>query len=183
MKQSKQKWQLNMKKIILFDVDGVLLNWIDEFEANEHLLNSRYRDGKVREFNKSDNFSKLKPYEDALKTVRHFYDRGWNIQTISAYSVGEDSVKMRLKNLKDVFGNMLTTHFHINLFNSKYTALWHINVKYKDAILVYVDDYYDNFMEGKYAGIDETYLLNRPHNAKINEKNKIDMSDLMEMYK
>lgn len=116
---------MNKEKIILTDVDGVLLKWDEGFKSfmeskghyakpnTEHFyrLSMRYKEFNdkdmmefVEEFNTSEGVSRLNPLNDAVEYVRKLNDNGYHFICITAISEDPAAREYRDQNLMDVFG-------------------------------------------------------------------------------
>lgn len=121
-----------MEKLILTDVDGVLLNWQDGFDIfmeengytllpnTEQYYNMTYRyirevnakrynvDFKeiselVRQFNEGPNIENLEPYKDAPEYVDKLARLGFRFIAITSLSDHPDAYEYRANNLRKVF--------------------------------------------------------------------------------
>ncbi|MEE9572674.1 MAG: hypothetical protein V3W20_06500 [Candidatus Neomarinimicrobiota bacterium] len=124
-----------MNKLILVDVDGVVLQWGWAFGAyiknmglvpEDHLVRPAYKVEKIlditrdeatdliAEFHASDHFKHLEPYDDALHYVHKLADKGYKFVAISAaYQNGTNEAKIynnRYENLEkhypDIFDDL-----------------------------------------------------------------------------
>ena len=112
-----------MVKLILTDIDGVVLNWEDRFHewmedkgfnrvhSLDYLLHEHYHDvteeraaDLCRHFNSSGWVSDLLPYKDARTGIATFLDAGYTFIGITAMGADPYSRQLRQKNLDDVFG-------------------------------------------------------------------------------
>jgi FMN phosphatase YigB (HAD superfamily) len=126
-----------MNKIILTDVDGVLLNWHEPFQrwVNEehglvggtdpehrvYSLATRYGIDEERmhqlvlEFNRSAAVGFLPPYADSLHYVKRLAEKGWKFITITSMGGNRYSEQLRIMNLERVFGHVFIDHNFIDL--------------------------------------------------------------------
>jgi hypothetical protein len=111
------------EKVILTDVDGVLLDWVYSFDQwmkrhgyvksrnDVYDLNLCYNIDRteskmlVRMFNESANIGYLPPLRDAVKYVRKLHEEhGFIFHAITSLSLDPFAAKEREDNLKRVFG-------------------------------------------------------------------------------
>ena len=115
---------MKLKKTILTDADGVLLNW--EFAFNiwmqEHGFQTvkgyqfmydmaeRYGIPKeqvkklVRQFNESATIGYLPALRDAVQYVTKLADEGWEFIAITSLSTNKYAQRLRKRNLDKLFG-------------------------------------------------------------------------------
>lgn len=113
-----------MKKTMLVDADGVLLNW--EYAFNLYMeehgfemvddaklvynIGFRYdipeKQGKtmIKHFNESAMIGFLPPLRDAVEYVTRLADEGWDFICITSLSTNKYAQKLRKKNLDKLFG-------------------------------------------------------------------------------
>jgi hypothetical protein len=171
------KWMSMTSKIILADVDGVLLNWIHSFETwmrrightetidGEYEIHVRYDicPDKTRElidtFNKSSLIGSLPPLFDSIKYIKKLHEQhGYVLHCISAFPL--DSKAMRLENLENLFGNTVIERLECTeTSKNKYPIL----KEYQDSGIPWVEDHPSNSMMGYELGLD-CYLLNHDYN-------------------
>lgn len=121
-----------MEKIILTDVDGVLLNWLDPFSdwcLERYGYERVALHGRVekqiaipedvcpielgREFNRTGWIGDLPPLGDAVKYVRKMYEEhGIRFLVISALGECRHAKRLRIQNLNEVFGAKVFTEVH-----------------------------------------------------------------------
>ena len=173
-------------KVILTDVDGVLLNWEWSFKTwlKEHFfttkgrelveivpgsyeMNERYgltvEEGKeyVRLFNKSAAIGFLPPQRDAMYYVDLLHRKhGFTFQVITSLSKNVHACHLRTENLKKLFGETTFRGFtYLDTAEDKDEAL----AVYKDSGLPWVEDKLLNAEAGTHAGLD-CYLMEHGHN-------------------
>ena len=116
-----------MNKIIAIDCDGVLLNWEQSFDdwmkfqgftkhASDHYdvsMNYHMNKGQcevlIKIFNESAWMKFLKPIEGAVENVKKIADLGYKFHVITSQSLDKNANQLREENLKEVFGDNLTT--------------------------------------------------------------------------
>lgn len=173
------------EKVILTDVDGVLLNWEWAFKTwlSEHRLamgkpfveskpgqydmKARFDlyDDEAREyvrmFNKSAAIGFLPPQRDAMYYVDLLHRKhGYTFQVITSLSKNEHACKLRTDNLTKLFGERTFRGFtYLDTAEDKDEAL----SEYKDSGLIWVEDKLENAVAGVNAGL-ECYLIEHGHN-------------------
>ena len=120
-------------RIILTDVDGVLLEWEDHFNKwmntkgfpqlkntdHEYDMSIRYGIHKdlsrelVREFNKSAWMSTQSPMPDAQTWVKLLHAEGWTFIPITSQTSDIPAQELRKKRLAELFGDTVFTNFFI----------------------------------------------------------------------
>ena len=113
-----------MKKTILVDCDGVVLNWEYAFDIfmEEHGFkkvegaNAIYNIGErygidivqgrklIKIFNESAAMGYLPPLRDAVEYVTRMADEGWRFIAITSLSTNRFAQKLRKRNLAKLFG-------------------------------------------------------------------------------
>jgi FMN phosphatase YigB (HAD superfamily) len=178
------------KRLILSDVDGILLDWTTHF--HKYMSNLGYekrpgpltyrqeanypqlKDYKVREiisyFNSSAWLLGLKPYMDARSGVARLLEHGYKFHAITAMGNEDDwALKARKINLAQVFGQdafVEVTATSMYDVDSKREAL----SEYKDTGLPWIEDNWENYKLGVELGLN-AILMNHPHNNQQNYKN------------
>lgn len=173
-----------MNKIILTDVDGVLLDWMSAFDEHmltlgfvtdpefkdDYRLSLRYGtsmehiDALVREFNSSDAMLSLAPLPYAVEYVQALHEKGYTFIAITAMSSCATAKEKRIKNLDQVFGQGVFDHSQMQCLNphdSKYFFL----KKWQDTGLFWVDDHFMHAEAGHELGL-STLLMTAPYNVK-----------------
>ena len=168
----------------LTDVDGVLLMWINEFSRymkdvhNIHFDSDSQLDydlgkslgcteeqaiGYVMEFNRTAWIGYLGPYRDSVKYLRKMYEEhGVRWTVISALGPYKKPTRLRIENLKKVFGDIFDEIYITPSANEKFPIL----AKYaEDDDCVWVEDHTDNAEMGFNLGMN-TFLMTAPYNIK-----------------
>ena len=181
------------EKVILTDVDGVLLNWEWAFKGwlKEHVwltqgrelvepdpenyeMNERYEltieEGKeyVRMFNKSAAIGFLPPQRDAMYYVDLLHRKhGYTFQVITSLSQNKHACQLRTDNLVKLFGETTFRGFtYLDTASDKDEAL----AVYKDSGLPWIEDKLMNAEAGVNAGLD-CYLIEHGHNMHMDNPN------------
>lgn len=154
-----------MRNILLSDVDGVLLNWEDSFEewmyfrhkisrttytefdhrgfdiAKSFGINTDEAYEFIKEFNTSDEMTRIPPLRDAVKYVRKLYEEhGIVLHCITNFGVDAAAQKKRDRNLYDVFNGAIRGVIYLPHSASKEEAL----KLYSGRGLTFVEDRMDN---------------------------------------
>lgn len=160
------------EKVILTDVDGVLLDWLFAFTQwmnkhgynevegteNEYDMNIRYGISKVekerlvRMFNESAWIRKLPPLRDAIKYVKKLHeDHGYVFRVISSLSDDYYAQHLRTKNLIEMFGPSVFESFvYLDTGADKDEAL----EQYRDSGCFWVEDKPENAILGRDIGLE-----------------------------
>ena len=153
-------------RIILTDVDGVLLEWEDHFskwmatkgfpqlENTEHEYDMSIRYGihkdlsreLIREFNKSAWMSTQQPMPDAQTWIKLLHAEGWTFIPITSQTSDIPAQELRKRRLAELFGDTVFTNFFIletgdhkdaALAEFHGTGLWWVEDKPENADLGY----------------------------------------------
>lgn len=152
-----------MKKIILTDVDGVLLNWESHLldfaiqrNVNFNILSGIQKYLKsfsvvdfekvfkmdpefVTDYNNSDFSKKFKPLKDAQDIINNIKDE-YDIIAVTAMGTEKKAMDNRRENLEEYFPNAIKDIRFVNLGESKKDHFIDLIDKYGDNIICYVDD-------------------------------------------
>jgi phosphoglycolate phosphatase-like HAD superfamily hydrolase len=167
-----------MNKLILTDVDGVLLDWETAFHAwmvsngfvrnniatyDMHVVYNKEKDhikALIREFNESAWICCLEPFRDAVDGVKALAAKGYRFGAITSLSNDIFAAKLRERNLATVFGDVFDFVTCIDTGADKDESL----LPYKDSGLYWIEDKPENAAVGADFGL-KTLLLRHPHNA------------------
>ena len=160
-----------MRKIILTDVDGVLLDWVPGFEqwcaenkhpiklpgdTNQRKVYKKYGlteavgEQLVLDFNVSEAMKSLPPYRDSVDYVRKLAAEGWKFVTITSQTSDAQGQMYRMENLNTVFGpNIFIKHHILETSAPKDDVL----AEYKDSGLYWIEDKWDNAVLGADMGL------------------------------
>lgn len=171
-------------KVILVDVDGVLLDWeyaftmwmdkhgfeVQEgFESDYH-VGRRYgltrveKERLVRMFNESAWIRKLPPLRDAIKYVKKLHEEhGYVFRVISSLSDDNYAQHLRTKNLIEMFGpSVFETFLYLDTGADKDIAL----EPYRNTGCYWIEDKPENADLGDELGL-ETFLVRHHHNDSV----------------
>lgn len=166
-------------KIILTDVDGVLLNWSDAFKGwmaskgftpdmskTCYSLSKRYAipDPEMRvlvkQFNASAAVGFLHPYADSVHYVRRLAEKGYRFITITSFGGDIYSEALRRQNLKQHFGDVFLEHNFLELNVPKDDQL----VRFNGTDFWWIEDKTENAVAGLKYGL-RSVLLQQSHNS------------------
>lgn len=158
------------RKVILTDVDGVLLDWEYSFTSwmsrhgfGDHLQET-YDMAKsygrtqeeilalIRLFNESAMIYNLPPLRDAIRYVKKLHeDHGFIFHAITSLTTNYGAQYLRTKNLKNLFGETVFEKFvFLDTGAPKYEAL----KPYVDTGCVWIEDKPENALAGARQGLD-----------------------------
>lgn len=167
-------------KIILTDVDGVLLNWVDGFErymsdthglttidTSDYDLAIRYGIpsnqvfAHIEAFNHSDAIGSLTPDWEADLYIRQFIDLGYRFHAITSLSKLDSACQLRIQNLQNVFGDVFDDFVFLDIGEKKTDVL----ERYRDhGYRCWVEDLPANAVDGHNVGL-ETFLMHQSYNS------------------
>jgi hypothetical protein len=168
----------HMKNIILTDVDGVLLNWIDAFHAwmeargykclRDDVYDISVRFGiktseemlLIKSFNESAHIGFLPPLRDALHYVRKLHEEhGYVFRAITSLSKNPYAAKLREQNLSKLFGTAMDTVVCLDVSAPKDAALQ----PYEGSGMWWIEDKISNAVTGQRLGL-KSILMIHEHN-------------------
>lgn len=168
------------EKIILVDVDGVLLDWEYHFEKwvkekygyeevtiGAYKINEKYNipraEGRkmARDFNESTDIAFLSPLRDAVKYIRKLHEEhGYMFHAITSLSNRVSAQKLRINNLESLFGKVFDEYNILDTGADKDDAL----LKYEDTGAFWIEDKPENVDIGIELGLNGI-LVAHDHNA------------------
>jgi len=169
-----------MKKVLLIDVDGVILDWNTEFDAHMVGLGYELRQGYdkyyhlphrynvdaetmheiITGFNTSVAISTLSAYKDSLTYLKKLNELGFAIHAITSIGDNRISRHYRATNLKKVFGgDMFASISCVPMYSSKVEAL----SEWKDTGYIWVEDTPTNANAGLELGL-TPYIIPHSYN-------------------
>jgi len=155
------------KKIIVTDVDGVLLNWEDAFQIwmqhqgfekvkkHKFIYNAAEQfglekdEGKkwVRIFNQSAAIGFLPPLRDAQEIVKLLNNNyGYRFVICTSLSLDKAAQELRTRNLKKIFGDVFEEFVYLDTGADKDDALYQLGKKYRGCL--WVEDKVENATAG-----------------------------------
>ena len=159
-----------MKKTILTDVDGVLLNWEYAFdiymtehgfkkqEGEEFVYGMEIRYGIERQqvkkliktFNESAVIGFIPPLRDAVEWVTKMADEGYTFHAITSMTTNYHAKKLRIQNLDKLFGEGVFTEVTcLGTGSDKDEAL----AVYKNSKMWWIEDKVENAIAGEKVGL------------------------------
>jgi len=172
-----------MNKIILSDVDGVLLDWELAFhkwmedkgytaaDKSLYKMNEAYDIEKaeskrlIREFNESVRMLDLPAFRDARSGVARLVEAGYQFIVITSMSLDPMAKKAREINLEAVFGeNVFVEVICLDTGADKDEAL----IPWKDSNIIFIEDKAENAVTGADMGL-RSILIEHKHNAECDD--------------
>ena len=167
-------------KVILTDVDGVLLDWVYSFDqwmsrhgfqevrddvydvADRYGIDKKLAKMLVRMFNESATIRKLPPLRDAIKYIKKLHtEHGYVFHAITSLSNDYYSQHLRTKNLREMFGDtVFEQYIYLDTGADKDQVL----KPYADTGAYWIEDKPENADEGISIGL-EGILVAHDHNA------------------
>lgn len=168
-----------LNKVILTDVDGVLLNWEYAFDVwmRSHGFNRQKNVEKlydmkiiyglpdvkryIRMFNESAAIGFLPPLRDAIQYVQKLHrEHGYVFRAITSLSNNQHAQQLRTENLKKIFGETVFEQFvYLDTGADKDEML----EPYRDTGLLWIEDKKENAELGQRLGLD-CLLMEHGHN-------------------
>ncbi|NDH66747.1 MAG: hypothetical protein EBY22_02345 [Gammaproteobacteria bacterium] len=174
--------EIIVEKVLLTDVDGVILDWEAGFVQwakdngftrvvgleNEYDIskqfNVTYEEGTnmIARFNASDAFGDLGSWRDSVEYLRRLSTEGWKIITITTAGQDPRTYGLRMANFEKVFGDGVVDELYIlPLHGDKGDQL----SKYTDSGFFWIEDKPKNAELGFKFGL-QPLLMDNPHNQK-----------------
>lgn len=170
-----------MKRLILTDVDGVLLDWLAGFDrfmssvgypaiVDEHMyaLARRHNIDQLevyrlaKEFNTSEAIGNLQPLNGAVEYVRKLREHGFDFIAITSLSDHSDSYNYRMRNLKELFGDAIQELVCLDTGASKLEIL----KRWEGSGLFWLEDHVKNALDGAELGL-KSVLVSATHNGNL----------------
>lgn len=169
-----------MKKIILTDVDGCLLNWNSAFEEfmesrgypkipnTDHEYNISIRHNLptskamefVKEFNEGPVIESLEAFKDSVRYIQKLSQLGFRFIVVTSISDHPDAKIRRTKNLENIFGKVFDEIHCITMGASKAKIL----LNWADTGYFWIEDHMRQAEAGYEAGL-RPILINHPYNS------------------
>jgi len=183
------------ERIILTDVDGVLLNWgyafkvwmeerghelqdAEVYKVDEMFqLERAYSKKLVRHFNESAAIGFLPPLRDAIHYVRKLHEEhGYVFHAITSLSLDPHAARLREENLKKLFGETAFAKVVcLDTGADKDEAL----EPYRDSGFVWIEDKVENAEVGDKIGLDSILI---EHGYNMDNKDFPLMKNWKEVY-
>ena len=167
-----------MKKLILTDCDGVLLNWEYAFDCwmedrgNKLITKDTYdicvrygitkfeARGQIKIFNECAAIGFLPPLRDAMHYVKKLHEEhGYVFRVITSLSTDPYAKKLRIRNLEKLFGTAIDDVICLATGADKDDVL----EPYRDSGLFWLEDKEENAELGKAMGL-KSLLIEHEHN-------------------
>lgn len=172
------------EKVILVDVDGVLLDWEyhfdkwmaeskpelslvdpDNYKINEkYSVDRAYGKRLAKKFNESADIGFLSPLRDSIKFIRKLNEEhGFVFHAITSQSSRPAAQKLRIRNLEGIFGKVFEKYTILDTGADKDEAL----AEYRNTGAFWVEDKMQNAELGLDLGLD-SILVAHKHNESYN---------------
>jgi phosphoglycolate phosphatase-like HAD superfamily hydrolase len=128
-------------------------------------LNEQYNlsydeiDSLIVDFNQSQSFKHLKPFDGVVDTLSALKDDGVHIHVITSCGDSNTTRELRYSNLRDVFGDMFSTVSILPLMSRKINAL----MPFINNHTVFVEDTKTHYHDAHILGI-PSYIFERMTN-------------------
>ena len=177
---------MKSKPIFLTDLDGVSLDWLKGFtnymehelgHKAEHLLPKHftmvdiYKNLEkpylhVKDFQQSEYYKDIKPYEGAVEAYQTLHEMGVEIIAVTACGEEKQAQKYRQEHIDKYFGNFIQESYFLPLGSHKKDIL----NKFKNA--TFIDDQTQNAQDAAELGL-KSFLWNMSYNENddINHEN------------
>ena len=174
------------ENVILTDIDGVVLNWMAAFDpwmqsqgytlmdtAEENYdiclaydIPKAEAKKQVFHFNESANMAFLPPLRDAVRYMKKIHEeKGYVFHAITSQTSNDYAKRLRIMNLKNLFGLMLFEKFIIlDCGADKNDAL----EPYRGTDCLWVEDKIQNALLGQEMGLD-SILMMHGHNKQCDK--------------
>ena len=172
-----------IKKIILTDCDGVLLNWLDTFieymkdegftvhtkEPSQYDLGNFFKIPlpeiykRIQLFNDGHwRFGTLQSYDDVQESISVLASLGYSFVAVTSCSDLDQVADLRKANLYNVFGDVFEEVHCIGIHNNKRAVLENYEPTF------WIEDRFSHALEGAKAG-HKAILLDQPWNINEND--------------
>ena len=168
-----------MEKIILTDVDGVLVRWEEGFDAfmssnghnrlpetySEYSMSARYgitvkkAQEYIKLYNEGPAIAMLESFADSTVFVAKLAAAGFRFIAITSLSDHPDAHMYRAQNLKSLFGDVFDELVCLEMGASKA----HVLMRWADSGYFWIEDHMRQAEAGHEAGL-RTILIKHPYN-------------------
>jgi beta-phosphoglucomutase-like phosphatase (HAD superfamily) len=186
-----------MNKKILFDCDGVLLDWAYAFDIwmsengfkripkTDHIyeVEKRFAISKseaikqINKFNESNSVGFIPALNDAAQFIPKLYKAGYKLEVISCLHKDKHAQKLREKNLIHLFGEVFEDiNCGLDFTKGKIEFL---QKKYSGKKYFWLEDSVEHAIAGKNIGL-KSVIMSHPYNSKWRG---LRVSSMKEFYK
>lgn len=184
------------EKIILTDVDGVLLDWAQGFDQflgqhykikvkdpTKYTAHLRWEGTKEQmktltwHFNMSAWMRYLNPLRDSVPVVKKLGDEGWRFIAITSMHADSYAHKLREDNLKELYGDVWTQVICLPTGGDKDQAL----LPWKDSGYLWVEDKFSNAVLGADMGL-KSILMKHDFNAYMDDARLTKVDNWQQIY-
>ena len=186
-------------RIILTDVDGILLEWENHFtkwmisrghelipnHVPAYAMHTRFNleenfvRKETREFNKSAWMGTQPPILDSQTWVKLLHAEGWTFIPITSQTSDKPAQELRKKRLEELFGTKtFQNYFIFETGASKDTAL----IEFHDTGLWWIEDKWTNALAGLKYGL-KPLFYNHPYNQEYEHPNITRVNNWEQIYK
>lgn len=186
-------------RIILTDVDGVLLDWERHFrkwmklngyhedssQTNQYDMNVRYgihedlKKELIREFNKSAWMGTQEPMPNSQTWVKLLHAEGWTFIPITSQTQDIPAQELRKRRLQELFGGTVFENFFIlDTGEDKDSAL----AEFHGTGLWWIEDKIANAVAGLEYGL-KPLLYNHGYNQNFEHSKIVRVNDWQHIYK
>jgi hypothetical protein len=187
------------RRIILTDVDGVLLEWENHFagwminkgyqqksgKEKVYSMGKRYgltkkkKEDLIKEFNNSAWMGTQEPMPESQTWVKLLHAEGWTFIPITSQTTDIPAQELRKRRLKDLFGGTVFENFFIlDTGADKDSAL----AEFHGTSLWWVEDKPENALLGLEYGL-RPLLVNHTYNQKFKHQNITRVKHWKHIYK
>ena len=186
-------------RIILTDVDGVLLEWENHFERwmltkgyeqkegkeNVYSMEKRYglyredKEALIEEFNRSAWMGNQEPLPNSQTWVKLLHAEGWTFIPITSQTTDIPAQELRKRRLRELFGGTVFENFFIlDTGADKDSAL----AEFHGTGLWWVEDKPENALAGLNYGL-KPLLIDHGYNRKFKHQKIMRVKDWKHIYK
>lgn len=177
-----------LKKLILVDCDGVLVDWNEgfmefmkhydfkELQDNSYSMRERYGFNAAQEYNyvdmycRSEFIAKLKPMKNSLEVVNRLAKRGYEFVAITSIGTDPQTYEHRKHNLETYFPGVFKQIFCIPAGSNKSYILR----AFQNMSDIWVEDHVDNAEDGTDLGFNSFLLTHSYNRDSITKANRVD---------
>lgn len=163
-----------MHKILLTDIDGVVLDWqahfndyLDKYYPDQELFDPTvFAQGEttgkiIKEFNNTAWIGFLKPWKDSIEVLTELKNLGWKIYGCTSMGTDQYANALRKKNVENLMPDVFTQLDIIPFMQPKGNWL----SQWRGSGAIWVEDKWSNAILGADMGI-KTFLMKQSYNSK-----------------